>query len=90
MLLGAVVDVALQASALLVLRGDDPLPRGAQLGRLPRDLVEARLEVGGEPDVREHEAGLLGELGRGACLGRARAARSRASSTAIAPSSSPW
>jgi hypothetical protein len=61
MLLGAVVDVAFEAAPLFVLRGHDPLPRGAELGRLHRDLVQAGLEVGGQPGVRQDQPGLVGE-----------------------------
>src|SRR4029079_11345563 len=40
-LLGAIVGVALQPAALVVLRGDDPLPRRAELGRPRLDLLQA-------------------------------------------------
>src|SRR6185436_634181 len=52
-LLRAVVDVALEPAAFLVLGGDDPLPRRAQLGGLHGDLIQTRLEVGGQARVRQ-------------------------------------
>ena len=61
MLLGSVVDVALQASTFLVLRGHDPLPGGTEIGGLLRDLHQSSLQIGGEPRVREHEPRLLRE-----------------------------
>jgi len=54
-LLRAVVEVAFEAAALLVLSADQPLPGGAQ-------LVETHLQIGGEADVLEDEAGLMGEI----------------------------
>ena len=68
MLLGAVVDVALEAAALLVLGGDDPLARGAELGGLDRDLVQPSLQVGGQPSVRQDQARLIGEAVDQLCL----------------------
>src|ERR1019366_7596247 len=53
-LLGAVVQVAFQAAAFLVLGGDQALAGEPQ-------LLEAGLEVGGQADVLEHQAGLVGE-----------------------------
>ena len=58
-LLRAVMDVALQPPALFVLRGDDPLAGRTQRGGLLSDELQARLQVGGQPDVREHQRGLL-------------------------------
>ena len=54
-LLCAVVQVALQPSPCLVLRRNQPLPRGAQ-------LVEALQQLGGEADVLEHQPSLVGEV----------------------------
>jgi hypothetical protein len=58
-LLRAVMDVSLQATALFVLRGDDPLAGRTQGSGLPSDEPQARLQVGGQPHVREHQGGLL-------------------------------
>ena len=63
LLLGAVVDVALELATLLVLGGDQPL-----LGRL--QLGEPRLERRGETLVAQHEAGLRREIADEPLLGR--------------------
>ena len=55
MLLGAVMQVALEAAALLVLRGDEALPGSAE-------LVEPRLQVCRQADISEHEPGLPGKV----------------------------
>ena len=70
MLLRAVVDVALEAAPLGILRGDDALPRCAQIGCLRRDLLQARLQVGGEPDVSQDLSGLSGEVSKQFLLNR--------------------
>ncbi len=54
-LLGAVVEVALEAAALLVLGRHEPLTRGPE-------LVEAVEQLGRESQVAHHEAGLAGEV----------------------------
>ena len=64
-LLDAVVQVALDASTLLVLRGDEPDARGAE-------LVELLVEAGGEPHVGDGRRRLPGHRARG---GRARRRR---------------
>ena len=76
LLLRAVVEVALDLAALLVLRGHEALARAPQV-----------LDQCGVP---QHEAGLRGEVGDQPLLGRARSARRAASSIDSAPSSSPW
>src|SRR3954452_22894367 len=56
LLLRAVVDVALEAPALRVLRGDEPLLRRLQ-------ILESRAEVLRQPDVAENEPCLSREVG---------------------------
>ena len=54
-LLGAVVEVALQPPALLVLRRDQALARCAQ-------VLQPRQQLGGEAHVLEHQPGLVGKV----------------------------
>jgi hypothetical protein len=68
-LLCAVVDVSFEAPALGVLRRHDALSRGLQLRRPAGDLLQARLQLRGEPYVRQHEARLSCEVGQQCCLG---------------------
>ncbi len=88
-LLGAVVDVALKAAALGVLRGDDPLPGRAELGGLARDLVQPGLQVGGQPDVRQDDPAWPARSST-ACPRPGTAVSLGGFVTEIAPSSSPW
>ena len=63
LLLRAVVDVPLQAAALLVLCGDDPLARSLE-------LLQVRAELLRQSHVPEDEAGLRGEVVEQPALGR--------------------
>jgi hypothetical protein len=63
LLLGAVVDVALDSAPLVVLRGDDPQPGGLQLGQPGAELL-------GEADVAQQQAGLGRQVGHELALGR--------------------
>jgi hypothetical protein len=74
-LLGAVVDVALQAAALLVLGGDDALAR--------------RPELLNQPDVAQRQAGLGGQVGQQRVLGGGEGLAGGFGEVS-APSSSPW
>lgn len=62
-LLSAVVKIALEAAALLVLGLQDARARGRQLAGLPLGLVHARLELGGETGAADAQRGLAGERG---------------------------
>ena len=64
MLLGAVVEVALDPVPFGVGRGDDPGTRGAQLLGLPAQLVQRCLKRRVEADVAQCEPVLAGELGQ--------------------------
>ena len=55
LLLGAVVDVALDPSPLGILRGDQAPPRRPQVREPGRQLLP-------EPDVAQHEPDLRGEV----------------------------
>ena len=68
-LLGAVVQVALDAAALGVGGGHDPRPRGLQLAGLAAHLVEALLQRGVEVHVVQGQADLAGQLGEGLVVG---------------------
>jgi hypothetical protein len=57
------VEIALQTPSLLVLRGDEPLPRCSE-------VHEPSLELGGEPNVPKHEPGLRREIGQELLLRR--------------------
>ena len=61
-LLGAVVDVALEAAALRVVCRHDPSPGGPQLVGPQRELLHALLQVAREPDVANDDARLRGEV----------------------------
>jgi hypothetical protein len=52
---GTVVEVALEAAALVVLGGDEALPGVAR-------VAQAGLEVGAEAHVLEDQAGLVGKV----------------------------
>ena len=69
-LLGAVVDVALQEPALVVLGVDQPLARAAQLLGAGRQLLEPLLELGAQPRAAQHQAGLGGQPGEQPFLDR--------------------
>ena len=62
MLLGAVVEVALDPAAALVGGGDDAGPGGDELRVAHLQLVEACLQRGVEAHVVQGEAELAGEL----------------------------
>jgi hypothetical protein len=69
-LLGAVMQVPLNAPAGLILGRDDALRRSLQLSRLHRDLVEAVLQLDAEAHVVDDEAGLGDEIVQQPVLGR--------------------
>ena len=89
MLLGAVVQVALDAAALGVAAGHDARPRLAQLVGLLAHLVERGLQRGVELRVVQREPDLARQLGEHpvVVLGEGLAVDDR--STTISPSSSP-
>ena len=70
LLLGAVVEVALDAPAGLVLGGDDSFPGSLQFRRLQRDLLQSVLQLDAETDVVDDEAGLGDEIVEQSILGR--------------------
>ena len=63
LLLGSVVDVPLELASFGVLRGDDALAGGPE-------LLQARQQLLGEPNVSEHQPGTRGQVGRQLLLGR--------------------
>ena len=63
MLLGAVVDVALQPASFGVLGLDEPLARGLELVGAGRQLAVTVLQVGPQPDQPQHQSGLGGQTG---------------------------
>ena len=67
-LLGAVVEVALDPAPLGVAAGDDPGPRLAQVVGLLAQLVERGLERGVELGVVEGQADLAGQVGEHAVV----------------------
>ena len=64
-LLGAVVQVALEAPAFGVARRDDPLPRGLHLLQTGADLVGEPLVVERKPGGRRHRVAAVGLLAQG-------------------------
>ncbi len=76
MLLGPVVDVALQAASLRVLRLDQPAARGLELVGACLEVVVTVLQLGPQPHQPQHETGLGREVGEQPFLhGRERQAR---------------
>ena len=57
------MDVSLEPAPLAVLRGDDPLPRGAQLGSLLRDLAESSLQLSCQADALQYQTRLRRQIG---------------------------
>ena len=88
-LLGAVVEVALDPPPLAVGGGDDPRPRRPQLVGPSAKLFERRLQLGVEPDVAEDEADLTRQLGECAIDVIVGLATPSCCSTTISPNSSP-
>ena len=62
-LLRTVVDVALQAAPLGVLRFDEPFPRRLELVGSRHQLLVTVLELGPQPDQPQHQPGLGGQPG---------------------------
>ena len=89
MLLGAVVQVALDPAALGVAAGDDAGPRRAQLVRLLAQLVQRGLQGRVQLRVVEGQTDLAGELGEHAVVLLGEGVRAAARSTTMRPSSSP-
>ena len=63
MLLGAVMEVALEAASLGVLGLDETLSRGLELLGPDQQLRATVVELGSEPDPPQHQAGLGGQPG---------------------------
>ena len=66
MLLGAVVQVALDPPTLVVGRGDHACSREPELVRLSAKLLERCLQIRVEPGVAQRERDLTCQLGEGA------------------------
>ena len=61
MLLGAVVEVALEAAALGVVGGDEPIPRGSQVAGSRHQLRVTGLELGTQRGQPQDQSGLRGQ-----------------------------
>jgi len=61
-LLRAIMDVALDAAPLRILRGDDALARGAQLFGLHRELIQPCMELECQAKVRQSGTGLCSKI----------------------------